>query len=51
MARQNRITVPEFAHHITHRGNRRADIFLDDIDRHVYLKKLAIWCLKEAVKI
>ena len=51
MARQNRITVPEFAHHITYRGNRRADIFLDDIDRHVYLKKLAIWCLKEAVKI
>jgi putative transposase len=51
MARQNRITVPEFPHHITHRGNRKADIFLDDIDRHVYLKKLITWCVKEAVKI
>lgn len=24
-------------HHITQRGNRRADAFFDDADRHVYL--------------
>jgi len=51
MARQPRIAVPEFPHHVTHRGNRRADIFLDDIDRHVYIKLLITQCIEESVKI
>ena len=51
MARQPRITVPELPHHVTHRGNRKADIFLDDIDRQVYIKKLIDQCIKEKVRI
>jgi putative transposase len=51
MARQPRITIPELPHHVTHRGNRRADIFLDDIDRQVYIKKLITHCLEWSVRI
>jgi putative transposase len=51
MARQPRITIPELPHHVTNRGNRRADIFLDDIDRHVYIKKLITRCIEESVRI
>ena len=51
MARQPRITVPDYPHHVTHRGNRKADIFLDDIDRLVYIKKLIAHCIVESIKI
>jgi putative transposase len=31
------VVVPGFAHHVTQRGNRRADVFETDGDRQVYL--------------
>jgi putative transposase len=51
MSRQPRIVIPDYPHHVTHRGNRKADIFLDDIDRQVYIKKLITQCLEWSVKI
>ena len=37
MARLARIVVPGFAHHATQRGNRRSDVFKDDMDRRKYV--------------
>ena len=36
MPRTARIVLPGTPHHVTHRGNRRADLFLNDSDREVY---------------
>ena len=33
-----RVVVPGCPHHVLHRGNRKQTIFLDDSDRHVYLR-------------
>ncbi len=41
MSRPLRITFPGALYHITARGNRKGDIFLDDRDRKVFLEKLA----------
>jgi REP element-mobilizing transposase RayT len=38
MAQFARVVVPGLSYHVTHRGNRRADIFLSDEDRLLYLK-------------
>ncbi len=38
--RRSRVRAPGLPHHITQRGNRRADVFLDAEDRHVYLELL-----------
>ncbi len=40
MARMRRIVVEGVAHHVTHRGNRKHDIFVDDVDRKAYLQIL-----------
>ena len=40
MARLRRFVVPGLPHHITQRGNRRANVFLDDQDRRVFLRLL-----------
>lgn len=40
MARKNRTWFPGAIYHITSRGNRRALIFMDDLDRKMYLKLL-----------
>jgi hypothetical protein len=37
MSRAVRIVVPGFPHHVTQRGNRRADVFVDDDGRWAYL--------------
>ena len=37
MPRRPRAVVPEIPHHITQRGNRRAQVFFSDDDRRVYL--------------
>ena len=37
MARLARIVVPGLPHHITQRGNRRAEVFFSPQDRQVYL--------------
>lgn len=36
MARLARVVVPGMLHHVTQRGNRRMDVFADDIDRERY---------------
>lgn len=40
MSRVARIVVPGFPHHVTQRGNRRADVFEVDADYEAYLRFL-----------
>ncbi len=40
MARCRRIVVPGYPHHVTQRGNRRVNVFVDDADRRVFLRML-----------
>lgn len=40
MGRLKRIVLPGWAHHITHRGNHRQNIFYSDYDRQIYLSML-----------
>jgi putative transposase len=46
MPRQLRLQYPGAMYHVMSRGNRRAEIFLDDVDRHDFLKTLAEACQK-----
>jgi len=41
MPRKLRIQYPGAIYHVMSRGDRREDIFLDDVDRHDSLKTLA----------
>lgn len=41
MPRTARITAPGLVYHVTHRGNRRGDVFFDREDRETYLRWLA----------
>ena len=41
MARNPRIEFPGAAYHVMSRGNRGADIFIDDDDRRLFLDTLA----------
>jgi putative transposase len=47
MARLARVVVPGQPHHVTHRGNRRADVFVDDEDRLLY-KNCVEECARKA---
>ena len=51
MSRVARIVVPGFPHHVTQRGNRRADIFETDQDREVYLRFLRDYCGKRELSV
>jgi putative transposase len=44
MARLARIVIPQVAHHVTQRGNRRMPVFFGDDDRRAYLALLADAC-------
>jgi REP element-mobilizing transposase RayT len=44
--RQVRIQYPGAMYHVMSRGNRRQDIFLDDVGRQDFLKTLAEACQK-----
>ena len=46
MPRKIRVEYPGAICHVMSRGNRRADIFLDDVDRQDFLRTLAEACLK-----
>jgi putative transposase len=46
MPRKLRVEYPGAIYHVMSRGNRRQDIFLDDVDRHDFLKTLAEGCQK-----
>jgi len=43
MARLARLVVPHHPHHVTQRGNRRADVFFWDADYQAYLYLLQEW--------
>lgn len=58
MARLARVVIPEVAHHVTQRGNRRLPVFFSDEDREEYLRLTAsafaatgtrclAWCLMD----
>ena len=51
MPRKLRIEYPGAMYHVMSRGNRRQDIFLDDVDRHDFLKTLAEACQKTAWQV
>ena len=44
MARPLRIEFDGALYHVTSRGNKREDIYLDDIDRLIFLDVLAEVC-------
>ena len=44
MARLSRIVIPQVAHHVTQRGNRRLPVFFSDEDRRAYLGLVAAAC-------
>jgi putative transposase len=51
MPGQLRIQYPGAMYHVMSRGNRRAAIFLDDVDRQDFLKALAEACQKTSWQI
>ena len=51
MARLARIVYPGIAHHITQRGIRGLDIFIDDNDRRFFIKLLQKYSEKHLLKI
>ena len=51
MPRIARIIAGGYPHHITQRGNNRAQVFFDDEDRQTYLKLLAIYSQKHHLQI
>lgn len=51
MPRIARVIAPGCPHHVTQRGNNRATVFFDDEDRRMYLKLLARYAKKHALRI
>src|SRR5438876_8230976 len=51
MPRKLRVEYPGAMYHVMSRGNRRQGIFLDDVDRHDFLKTLAEVCQKTAWEV
>ena len=51
MARLARIVVPGFAHHVTQRGNRRSEVFTDDLDRRKYLAAFGEYKQKHGLEV
>src|SRR5438094_382893 len=46
MPRKLRVEYPAATYHVMSRGDRREDIFLDDVDRQDFIKTLAEACVK-----
>jgi putative transposase len=51
MARRARVVIPGCPHHVTHRGNLRAQVFFCEEDRKFYLATLAQCCRKFGVEV
>ena len=51
MPRKMRVEYPGAIYHVMSRGDRRDDIFLDDVDRQDYLKTLAETCQKTGFQV
>jgi putative transposase len=50
MARLARVVVPDVAHHVTQRGNRRQEVFFGDEDYAAYRELVAEACRREGVQ-
>ncbi len=48
MPRKMRVEYPGAMYHVMSRGDRRDDIFFDDVDRYHFIKTLGEACLKTA---
>lgn len=51
MPRQLRVEYPGAIYHVMSRGDRKKDIYLDDVDRQDFLRTLAEACLKTGFQI
>lgn len=51
MPRQARIVLPGLPHHVTHRGNNRQAVFLDEHDRWFYLRQLRRLSRRHGVEV
>ena len=51
MPRKLRVEYPGAMYHVMSRGDRREDIFLDDVDRHDFIKTLAEACQKTGFQV
>ena len=51
MERISRIVIPGLPHHVTQRGDRRADVFQQEDDRNVYLSMLNKYAAEYGVEI
>ena len=51
MPRKMRVEYPVAIYHVMSRGDRREDIFLDDVDRQDFLKTLAEACRKTGFQV
>ena len=51
MPRIARVVVPGLPHHVTQRGNRRADVFLHDPDRKRYQALLSTYAARHGLRI
>ena len=51
MPRKIRVEYPGAIYHIMSRGDRREDIFHDDVDRHDFMKTVGEACLKADFQI
>ena len=49
--RRARVSVPGLPHHVTQRGNRRTDVFLDAEDRHLYLELLREYSTRHRLRV
>ena len=51
MPRKMRVEYPGAIYHLMSRGDRRENIFLDDVDRHDFIKTLAEACQKTGFQV
>ena len=51
MSRVARVVAPGYPHHVTQRGNRRADLFEVDADREAYLRFLQKYALRHGLAV
>jgi len=51
MPRKRRVEYAGALYHVMSRGDRREDIFLDDVDRHDFIKTLAESCQKTSWQV
>ena len=51
MARMARTAIPGIPHHVTQRGNRRAQTFFDDGDYKFYRDRLGVECRAAGVEV